>query len=504
MARLRVNARLACHNLANSFHGALGAYSKGDLMKSQSWLATALMIALVRGWCGQALADADPAPIVLETGHSTVLRLQGLTRVAVGDSAIAGVVPVGTTQLIINAKNPGYTSVFAWTGSTRHVYEIRVTNQVLDGLAQMLRIAISEPDVQVVSFVHAIVVRGTVPDMAHYVDLSNLVDRFTELGKKNDYTIVNAVTVAHSFRTLEDDFDSKTIQDLQIEPDGKGNVIVSGRVKDGTQAAQVLEAAKETAGPYLSADGKIVDRLQRLSATQISIKVYVLEVDNTGASDLGIQLQAGTPNPTQPNQISLGTPSFPILEAPNASGYGKAFNIGGFYRTTILAPTLNLALQSGHARILSEPNLVTMPGEKATFLVGGQIPYVYSTGLGQVSIEFKPYGVQLNVTPQLLPNGDVDSAINPDISNLDYTNAVELNGFYIPALKESSLSTELVTKPGESIVMGGLVERVETKTIQKIPLLSSLPILGQLFQSTSYQKQDTDVVFVMTPEIINQ
>lgn len=170
----------------------------------------------------------------------------------------------------------------------------------------------------------------------------------------------------------------------------------------------------------------------------------------------------------------------------------------------MLAPTLNLVLQSGHARILSEPDLVTTPGNKATFLVGGQIPYVYSTGLGQVSVEFKAYGVQLNVTPAILPNGDINSIINPDISSLDYTDAIELNGFYIPALKESTLSTDLITKPGESIVMGGLVQRVEQRTIQKIPLLSSIPILGKLFQSTNYQKQDTDVVFVMTPEIINQ
>lgn len=475
----------------------------GVWMKPGSWRIAVLLVGLALG--SRTLACAAPDPIVLESGHSIVLRFAGLTRVAVGDANIAGVVPVGTSQLIINAKNPGHTSIFAWTGRTRYTYEVRVTNQVLDGLAQMLRVAISEPDVQVVSFVHAIVVRGTVSDMSHYVDLSNLLDRFQELGKKDNYSIVNAVTVAHSFRALEDDFDSKTIQDLQIEPDGKGNVIVSGRVKDETEAAEVLEAAKEVAGPYLAADGKVIDRLIRATATEVSIKVYVLEVDRTGASNLGLQLQAGTPNPNNPNELDLGPPQFPIQEEPNpASGVGKALNIGSFYRTTVLAPTLNLVLQSGHARILSEPDLVTTPGNKATFLVGGQIPYVYSTGLGQVSVEFKAYGVQLNVTPAILPNGDINSIINPDISSLDYTDAIELNGFYIPALKESTLSTDLITKPGESIVMGGLVQRVEQRTIQKIPLLSSIPILGKLFQSTNYQKQDTDVVFVMTPEIINQ
>jgi pilus assembly protein CpaC len=153
---------------------------------------------------------------------------------------------------------------------------------------------------------------------------------------------------------------------------------------------------------------------------------------------------------------------------------------------------------------LSAPDILTTPGNDAKFLVGGSIPVIYATGLGQVSVIYKDYGVQLDVTPTILGNGGIDAKINPDISDLDFQDGVNYNGFVVPALKESRLATEVITQPGESIIMGGLLRRVEERNITKIPLLSQLPILGKLFQSEQYQNSQTDVVFVMTPEIVSR
>ena len=161
-------------------------------------------------------------------------------------------------------------------------------------------------------------------------------------------------------------------------------------------------------------------------------------------------------------------------------------------------------MQEGHAKILSSPDLVTSPGAKATFLVGGSIPVVTSTGLGAINVQYQPYGVQLNVTPTVRGNGSVEAVIAPEVSALDYTNAVIVSGFTIPALTISQLTTDVITRPGESIIMGGLVQRVEKRTISKIPILAEIPILGKLFTSTSYQNQQSDVVFVMTPEILTR
>ncbi len=439
--------------------------------------------------------------ISLQSGHSVILRTPGVQRIAVGDGRIAGVVPLGSSQLVVNGKAPGHTTVFVWTASGRSTYEVTVTAQDVDDLAQMLRTSVIDPNVEIVSFGHSVVVRGTVRDGAEFQQLSDILSRFDKLAGTEKYSIVNAVVVAHPLGDLQRDIKNiPGASDIRVDPDGKGNVIVSGNVHDAITEQAVLARARGIAGQYLSSDGKLIDRMSTDLTSQIDVKVYVLEVDNTAAKNLGIQLQSAI---FQPNgTYVLGGPSFPAVESP--VGPGKALTSGAFFRTITLAPTLNLLLQEGHARMLSAPDLVTTPGNPATFLVGGSYPIPYSTGLGQVSIQYKDYGVQLNVTPTLLGNGAVEAKITPNVSDLDFSNAVVENGFLIPALRTSTLSTDVITQPGESIIMGGMLRRVETRTIQKIPLLGDIPILGNLFRSTNYQHQQSDIVFVMTPEVITR
>jgi pilus assembly protein CpaC len=440
--------------------------------------------------------------ISVQSGHSVILRAAGVQRIAVGDGRIAGVVPIGSSQVVVNGKSPGHTTVFVWTPTTRLTYEVTVTSQEADDFAQMLRTSIPNPSVEVVSFGKSVVVRGNVRDGAQFQELSDILGRFDQLSKSEGYTVVNAVSVAHPLGDLQHDIANiPGASDIRVDPDGKGNVVVSGRVHDAVTEQTILQRARGIAGPYLSSDGKLIDRLSTDLTTQINIKVYVLEVDTTATKSLGIQLQSAIFTAGGTNYI-IGAPSFPVVESP--VGPGKALTLGPFFRTVTLAPTLNLLLQEGHARILSSPNLVTTPGNAATFLVGGSYPIPYSTGLGQVSIQYKDYGVQLNVTPVLLGNGAVEAKIAPNISDLDFANAVTENGFVIPALRTSTLSTDVITQPGESIIMGGLLRRVETRTINKVPLLGDIPILGELFRSTNYQHQQSDVVFVMTPEVITR
>lgn len=448
--------------------------------------------------------SADQVSLVsIQSGHSILLKAEGLTRVAVGDGRIAGVVPVGTSQVVVNAKTPGHTTVFIWAGGRRMTYEVTVTQQQLDDVAQMLRSAITEPSVQVVSFDHSIVVRGSVDDGAQFQQIDDIITRFQPIIKEQDSVIVNAVTIAQNLSNLQHAIANiPGASDIRVDPDGKGNVIVSGNAKDAVTAQAILDRARGLAGPYLASNGQLIDRLNSLSDSEIDIKVYVLEVDKTAQSNLGFALQNATFLPTGGYQ--LGQPSFPVVESPSAVGSGLGWTIQPFFRTITLAPTINLLMQEGHAKVLSSPNLVTSPGQKATFLVGGQIPVVTSTGLGAVNVEYKDYGVQLNVTPEILGNGSVHAVVAPEISRLDYANAVIVSGFTIPALLVSKLSTDVITRPGESIILGGLVNRVTMKTISKIPLLSSIPILGKLFTSTNYQNQQTDVVFVMTPEIVTR
>jgi len=457
-------------------------------------------------WTATALAE-QVTLLSIQSGHSILLKAEGLTRVAVGDGRIAGAVPVGTSQVIVNGKEPGHTTVFVWANGTRETYEVTVTEQQLDDVAQMLRSAISAPGVQVVSFDHSIVVRGTVGDGAQFQQITDIISRFDPIVKAQGGVMVNAVTISQNLSDLQRAIANiPGASDIRVDPDGKGNVIVSGNATDAVTAQAILDRARGLAGPYLASDGQLIDRLNSLNNSQVDIKVYVLEVDKTAQSNLGISLQSAqfTGFSSTIPTYQLGQPSFPVVESPSTINSGLGFTIQPFFRTVTLAPTLNLLMTEGHARVLSSPNLVTSPGQKATFLVGGEIPVVTSTGLGAVNVQYQPYGVQLNVTPDIMGNGSVRAVVAPEVSRLDYADAVIVSGFTIPALYVSRLSTDVITRPGESILLGGLVNRLEMKTISKIPLLSSLPILGKLFTSTNYQNQQSDVVFVMTPEIITR
>lgn len=458
----------------------------------------------------RAIADADV--IVLETGASTIVDAPGLTRVATGDAAIAGVAPIGTSQIVINGKAPGRTTVYVWSAyGGAEKYEVYVTAQQTNDLARMVKAALNNqvPGVQVVSFRNAVIVRGTVKDQSYSDYVDAVLKRFNGIAGKLNQTLVNATYVPHPLGAVEEELAhipgaSNIHLDYDQSQTGAGNIIVSGEVRDRQQAEMVMEKARGLAGRFLGSTAKVIDRLQVDLVSQVDIKVYVLEVDNTGLSNLGMYLQSAqfTSAKNQNRYTISSTNAFPVVESPR--DLGKAFTIGAFFRTFTLAPTFDLALQSGHAKVLSSPDLVTLPGEDAKFLVGGQIPYTYSSGLGAVSVQFQQYGVQLDVTPTILGNGKIECKIAPTVSDLDFSNAVSLNGTTVPALKVSQLSTDVVTSEGEGIVMGGLLRHLEQKEIFKVPGLSAIPILGRLFQSVHYTNNETNVVFVMLPTVINQ
>ena len=465
-------------------------------------LAVAVLCASLLVSRGTSARAEAPPEIDLESGHSVVISAPHLTRLAVGDSRIAGVAGVTGSQLVVSGRTPGRTSVIVWSGNAVRTYEIVVTEQSLRPIATLIQAALKEPAVSVLTIGHSIVVHGAVEDSARYAALGEVLQRFQKLETAQKYSIVNAVTVVHPFGTLDANL-ARIIgpNDIHFEPDGKGSVVVSGHVKDRVAAQWVLEQARGLAGAYLSGDGKVIDRITVATVSQVDVKVRIYEVDKNALDQIGLRLQSATTDPTTGATV-LGTPAFTAVE--QARGLGKALTLGGFFRITQLAPTLDLLVTNGDAKLLSEPDLLTMPGNEASFLVGGEIPVPVSSTLGAVTILYKEYGVRLKVTPAILGNGGIETKVNPEVSDLDFANGVSLNGFVIPALKTSRLTTDVVTASGESIILGGLLRRVEQRTIQRIPLLSNLPILGPLFRSTRYLHNETDVIFVMTPRIVTR
>jgi len=440
--------------------------------------------------------------VSLSVGSSLIVPAPGMTRVAVGDGSVAGIVPTGN-QLVINGKAPGRTTVAIWTKSDRTDYEVVVTEPSLDSVEQVIRQSLNMPGLAVSQSPGTIFVTGNVSNSTQQQHVNEVLSRFDGFAKDKKVSIVNAVTVANPMGDLNRALSSDPgLARVHVESDGKGNLVVSGNVHDRTQAEAALGRVRSAAGTALASDGKIIDRIATETTTQIAIKVNILEIDRTGLQQLGIRLQGANPSPNNPGVFDIVQPSFVGIEGAGSSSAGRALNLSPFFRLTRLAPTLDLIVNSGHARILSAPNLVTSPGQPASFLVGGEVPYAYSTGLGNTSIVFKEYGVKLDMTPTLLPDGTVQTKIAPEVSDLDFQSGITVSGFVVPALKTSRLKTDIVTHAGDSVVMGGLLRHIEQKNIQKIPGLGDLPILGKLFRSTQYRTSDSDVVFVMTPDVI--
>jgi Flp pilus assembly secretin CpaC len=452
-----------------------------------------------------------PTQVKLRTGESTSVMTPRLTRVAVGDGKIAGVMAIGNSEIVISGRSVGRTTLLVWTGTGRRTYDVTISEQGIDNVRQMMQRAINDPDVHVDTADRSIVIDGTVANGESLVHLGEVLSRFEPVAAAEKFTVINAVTVARPLGPLQNELAAApATADVRVDRDVKGNLIVSGQVPDRATAEHVLRRVRALAGPYLAIDGKVVDRIETATISQVSIKVYVLEVDETGLKQLGVNLQSATFNPD--GTYALGGATFPIVESPNQGSGGspgpafpgRGLTLGALFRSVTLAPTVNLIMQNGHAKLLSSPDLVTMPGRQAEFMVGGQIPIPVATGPQQIAIQYKDFGVKLVVTPTILGDGNVETVIAPEISDLDFQDGVSLNGFVVPALKTSRLSTDVVTRAGESIVMGGLLRRQEMRNIDKIPLLGDLPILGKLFRSTRYQTSQTDVIFVMTPEILTR
>ena len=212
--------------------------------------------------------------------------------------------------------------------------------------------------------------------------------KFTNGGA--DAQVINAVSVSKPLGGLQESIAKLSPgQGVSADLDNAGNVVVSGSVRDTQQERQVMDQVRSLSGKYLRNDGKVIDRLGVQTSSQVDIKVYVLEVDKTAQSTLGLRLQTGIPATIN----NPATGPYTLSSANSISLLQSATKLGNFGLLTLLAPTLDLLESTGHAKILSSPNLVTQSGQAASFLVGGEIPIPVSSGLGSVSIDYKQFGV---------------------------------------------------------------------------------------------------------------
>jgi len=220
---------------------------------------------------------------------------------------------------------------------------------------------------------------------------------------------------------------------------------------------------------------------------QVLVRARIVEINRTDLDKLGInwgQIQSGEFR-DQPFLFNVE---------------GQVDNVYQF------GAQLDVLVRNDLARILSEPNLLVNDGEEATMLVGGEIPIpVPQTGGGvsTVTIEYKPYGVELTIQPTIIPGTDqLKLQVVPSVSSLDYATQVAIGGLNLPALRKRSTDTTVTVHSGQSLIISGLVQRDQSENISKIPILGDLPVLGQLFRHKEFREAKTELVIVVTPEIM--
>jgi pilus assembly protein CpaC len=373
-------------------------------------------------------------------GKSVVLDCANpVERVAMGLGGIAEATAVSPVEILINGKAPGETSLILWErGGNREFFNV--------------------------------VVR---PGLAVANDRLDVIRR--ELGRELPG------------------------QELKLSGEN-GAIFLRGTVKDLTSSQRAVQIA--------SVAGKVVNLLNvevPAAEAQILLKVVFASVDRSKSKELGINLFStgfgnviGSVTTGQFKPPSISTTGSILSDDLNLFAFLPGMNLGG---------TLQALETKGLVEVLAEPNVLAQNGKQGSFLAGGEYPYpvVQASGNGSgptVTIQFKEYGIRLNFIPTVTPRGTIRLQVAPEVSSLDFTNAVTVSGFQVPAIAVRRVRTEIELGKGQSFAIGGLLDNRETETFQKLPFLGDIPILGKFFQSIDRTKSNTELIVIVTPEVV--
>lgn len=375
--------------------------------------------------------------------------------------------------------------------------DIRLTvgkSIVIDYPADIARISTSNPDIVDAAPVTAreVLVHGKAFGTVTVVVWS-------KSGQRNFYNVTVEQNLEPLRRLLKDTFPR---EDIHVQS-SRDSLSLTGRVSSKDAADRATALATPFAKQIVNnlAIATVVDK-------QILLRVKFAELDRSAATQFGVNLiSTGATNTI--GRVATGQFPAPSLQAvggdvPTTFQISDALNIFAF-RNDLNLGALIRALQTRNLlQILAEPNLVTTNGKEASFLVGGEFPIPVLQGgsnAGAVTIQFREFGIRLTFNPVITENNTIRLYVKPEVSALDFAHALSFNGFNIPALSSRKMETNIELGEGQSFVIAGLIDNRVTETISKIPGLSSLPILGNLFKSKEVDRNNTELVVLVTPEI---
>ena len=282
------------------------------------------------------------------------------------------------------------------------------------------------------------------------------------------------------------------------------DIVLSGTVS----AAYVIEKAGDVAGGYVEKKENVVNLLKQqegVASNQVMLRVRFAEVSRSAVQELGATYFLNKTN-WAGRVAPPGVPS-PIFDPDKGLVFSDFLNLFVFSDKDGLGAVVRALQSKGLFQSLAEPNLIAIDGKEASFLAGGEfpIPIVQSgSGSNSVTIMFKEFGVRLTFTPTVLGGDLVRIKVKPEVSSLDFANAIILDGFRIPALTTRRTETEVELRDGQTFAIAGLLNNTLTNTLSKIPGIGDIPILGRLFQSKAHQKNLTELVVMITPVIMKR
>jgi pilus assembly protein CpaC len=283
-----------------------------------------------------------------------------------------------------------------------------------------------------------------------------------------------------------------------------GDAVITGTTATMEKHQRAVAVANASKGK----NGTVADTSTITSGGIVQVDVRVVEFSKTVLKEAGLNLfkqsngfAFGSFAPSTLSSFTGGgTPGFQVTaNQPIASAFNLLLSSAG---RGIFA-NLSLMENNNLARVLAEPTLVALSGQSASFLAGGEIPVPVPEGLGTISIEYKPYGVGLTLTPTVLNPRRIALKVAPEASQLDFQNAITINGIQVPAITTRRADTTVELGDGESFVIGGLIDRETASNVSKVPLLGDLPIIGTFFKQLNYQQNDKELVIIVTPHLVS-
>ncbi len=349
-------------------------------------------------------------------------------------------------------------------------------SQLIDSSVSIKRVSVGNPDVVDV----VIISRKQVLLNAKVPGVTNVILWKSDGKCQRTFNVDVSADITQLKQKLKD-----VLPDEGIKIHAAGDsIILSGEVSSTANISTAMELAKA----FVACEKKLVNLMQVGGVQQVMLEVRVAEMGRKLMRELGINW-------------SYLSDSFNIAYLNNlTSGTNSIFNYLNSGKNWTGA--IDALKTEGLVKILAKPTLITLSGENAEFLAGGEIPVPVPGDWGEVCIEWKKYGVELQFTPRVLSNNRISMSVLPAVSELDYEHSVEFWGFVIPALTKRQASTTIELDDGQSFAIAGLLNERIYENVEKFPILGEIPVLGALFRSQEFQRHETELVIIVTPHLV--